>query len=753
MKINFQITKINKINTKTYKTNPVGFQPIYFGKNNFDEVKKIPHLHCPICGLLMLNNNEQKAFIDDVANKKGKDLKDALEKYEDESIFVKDEGMNKHKTIYRKQKQEVVNILKQMALEYPNLSISELVRLKSKKYLEELIKKQFAVINELENYINNTKITQEEKETFFNVLNEYKKQALGISETKFKRKNFIYDIQSTVKDEKIKQQIIKIAVKIPTSDNEISAFFVKYSETTRSNEEIASKLIKQTSPSTEHLVPKSKQGPNKINNFICDCEYCNSSRGNILFDEWVQDKKNIQEGLQQYLADIQKALDHGELNPKYDNYIEEIIKTISQISHGKIKLTKPTSSNDEEKKAFLEKRRMEINAINRKMGELIGKIIFLRKEIAQLKEHPQFENISEYSLIQKNIKDLEAKQTELKQKLTISQQKKEICINTLNKISALELKLNTNTSENVDEILTEIEHLNKTYQIEQLEMSENEINHINEQLNQIENQINILKDKSNTLKKLIANNSQLDTSLETIETTIKKLESITSEINSIKNSIFDKQILKERLASIEKEKKELEEENIAILQKGTVDTKDNAKYQKYCHLEQLYEAANQIGEYYNSKNEGISSQNALEVIEIAQNEIRKKVIALTQKDEIRYFMNLAKISQFQEEEAIIRTRLKEINEIEHELQRLYLEYNKISENKSLNEIKALYEKLKSEYLLHQKIINFSDLTTELKNLQDILSYNQKILGKLKIKYRALNDEEYRKLLNSIYYKS
>ena len=387
------------------------------------------------------------------------------------------------------------------------------------------------------------------------------------------------------------------------------------------------------------------------------------------------------------------------------------------------------------------------------MGELIGKIIFLRKEIAQLKEHPQFENISEYSLIQKNIKDLEAKQTELKQKLTISQQKKEICINTLNKISALELKLNTNTSENVDEILTEIEHLNKTYQIEQLEMSENEINHINEQLNQIENQINILKDKSNTLKKLIANNSQLDTSLETIETTIKKLESITSEINSIKNSIFDKQILKERLASIEKEKKELEEENIAILQKGTVDTKDNAKYQKYCHLEQLYEAANQIGEYYNSKNEGISSQNALEVIEIAQNEIRKKVIALTQKDEIRYFMNLAKISQFQEEEAIIRTRLKEINEIEHELQRLYLEYNKISENKSLNEIKALYEKLKSEYLLHQKIINFSDLTTELKNLQDILSYNQKILGKLKIKYRALNDEEYRKLLNSIYYKS
>ena len=750
MKINFQTIKFNKTYTKTkQKTNPISFQAMRCNEKNF-EIKRLKDLHCPICGLLMLDDTQQKTFIEDVANKKGDALKNALEKYEDESVFIKNQNNNRKKTIYRPQKQQIVNILKELALKYPTLSLAELVRIKSQECLKSLIGKQFIIMNELKDYIYSVEIPDKEKKAFFNVLNEYRNRAQGISDTRFKRKSFINDIQSTIKNPTIKQQVTKIAIKIPTSDNAIDAFFVKYSDSNRSNAEIASKLIKQTTPSTEHLIPKSKQGPNKTNNYICDCEECNSSRGNILFDEWIKNKKDIQKGLQQYLADVQKALDFGELNPKYDSYIEEIIETISQISHGKIKLTVPPTNNDEKKKTILEKRNAEINNISRKMSELIGKILSLKQEITELKEHPQYENITQYSITQTKITELKAKENDLRKKLSIAQKEKEACMDILEKISQLEQELKDHTDKNSDKIKTQIQSLNKSHQLAQLEENNNRIMQINEELFEIEKQIGNLTEKLNTLKKLINENSEPDLSLENIETTIKELESIAKEIHLIENSIFDKELLEERLASIQRERKELEDENKAIINRGKIDPKDDTEYRKYCHFEELYEAAEEIGEYYTTGNR-ILAQKALEIAQIAQNEIRKKVLELAQIDEVKYFANLTRLSENEEEEIIIKIRLEEIDEILPELEKLYIEYNRISQNKTLDEIETLYRKIKLNKTTQQKIINISNLTTELQNLEDTLSYNQKILGKLRTKYRALSSEEYRKLISLIYY--
>ena len=191
MRINFQTIKINTNYTKKQtKTNPISFGAFRCGEGNF-EIKKIPYLHCPICGLLMLKPEEQKTFVDDIAPKKGEALKTALEKYEDESIFVKDNSSNRRRTIYRSQKQEVVNILKQMALEYPDLSIAELVRLKAKTSLDELIKKQFIIFDEIKDYINDSALSKKEKTILYKILNNYKRNAKGETLTRFKRKSFI----------------------------------------------------------------------------------------------------------------------------------------------------------------------------------------------------------------------------------------------------------------------------------------------------------------------------------------------------------------------------------------------------------------------------------------------------------------------------------------------------------------------------------------------------------------------------------
>ena len=92
MRVNFQTIKINTNYTKKQtKTNPISFGAFRCSEENF-EIKKIPYLHCPICGLLMLKPEEQKTFVNDVASKKGEALKTALEKYEEEKLYIENKN-------------------------------------------------------------------------------------------------------------------------------------------------------------------------------------------------------------------------------------------------------------------------------------------------------------------------------------------------------------------------------------------------------------------------------------------------------------------------------------------------------------------------------------------------------------------------------------------------------------------------------------------------------------------------------------
>ena len=143
-----------KIKDTFTKTQP-SFQGMKCSESNF-RVKDIDYLHCPVSGLMMLNKNQQKAFISDVSGKKGEDLALALEKYEDETVFIKDEVKSKKRTIYRPQKQQIVNIIKDLARENPDLNLAQLVQLKANECLASLIAEQMEIVDELEAYIENS---------------------------------------------------------------------------------------------------------------------------------------------------------------------------------------------------------------------------------------------------------------------------------------------------------------------------------------------------------------------------------------------------------------------------------------------------------------------------------------------------------------------------------------------------------------------------------------------------------------------
>ncbi len=766
MKINFQIPKYNMHRYKCKNqinsnqnipiNNKINFGAFRCTENNF-EVRNIPNLHCPVCGLLMLNDEEQMAFANDIASKKGQELKDALEKYEDETVFIKDPLNNRHRTIYRPQKQKIVDMLKELALKYPTLNIAELVRIAGESNLGELIEKQLIVFDEIENFIkNNPEINDEQKALILSALYKHKQDAIGKTNKKFKRKEFIDDITSLISNSEIKRQLSYIASKIPTSNKEISAFFVKYSDPSRTPKEIAGKLVIESVPSTEHLIPKSKQGTSRTDNYICDCASCNTAKGNILFEEWMEDKENLQEGLQRYLEDVQKALDKGDLNPKYKSYIKEIIETISRISKGKIKLTEPPSTNNKKLQDIFARREFEIEKISHKIGEMIEKIKILKREVSALEKNPQFENISQHQIVTEKIKKLKLQIQSLKEQLETNQNEKQQCLDALTKITELEMLLDNTTDEyQAAQIENEIQTLNKTLQLKKLSRYDYKITQLLTQIESLEAEIKNLNQKKEILEDMISSNLPTKQTLEELQTLISEMEEALSQIENLKDCIFDKPMLEERLSEIRQENERLEQENKTILERGEINTEDKDKqkedYKEYKHYAELFEAAVQLEEYFKSKNSTIPPKSAFEISRMAQKEIESKLDELSKKSSVRYFINLNTLSDNQEEEQLILARLKEIEKTSEEIEKLNQTYREKYSNASFEETKQLYQKLKSEIETQEKIRKISEIRTELKNIQDTLSYNLKVLTILKKKYRALNDTDYQRLTSLLFY--
>ena len=206
MKINFPIIQLIQLNNKINFNNQIrlkqsafdSFERVSFSGNPDDtvpthsfEIKNIANLRCPVCGLIMLTDNQIDEFVNDIKDKKGYELASAFEKYEDDSCFTKVK-QDKPKSIFREQKQKIVNIIKKLAIEHPEKSLSELVDFEAQRRLDILIKEQFVVVKKLEAYTAKANLTNAERNCVRVKLSEYKKEINGMGKRRFSRKrNYI----------------------------------------------------------------------------------------------------------------------------------------------------------------------------------------------------------------------------------------------------------------------------------------------------------------------------------------------------------------------------------------------------------------------------------------------------------------------------------------------------------------------------------------------------------------------------------
>ena len=157
----------------------------------------------------------------------------------------------------------------------------------------------------------------------------------------FSRKSYIYDlgrIIDDIPDKQMHDKIMNEAFKLPTSNENFSAYMVKISG--ESSEKIASRILWPYLASVEHIFPKSQGGADVMANFAGATTRENSIRKSIEFTEQLKLRPNTPYYCQKYVDKLIELYHDGvfeknRINPKY---IEEFKETIYKVSKGQVDL-------------------------------------------------------------------------------------------------------------------------------------------------------------------------------------------------------------------------------------------------------------------------------------------------------------------------------------------------------------------------------------------------------------------------------
>ena len=171
---------------------------------------------------------------------------------------------------------------------------------------------------------NNNGLSSQEQKAINNILDSYCAK-IQHGDKKINFDVMAEEILATIKKlPSLKKKVSKEIKKIPREENGAEQFFKKHVQS--SQKEIISKLVTPATATCEHVVPKSAGGRNNTENYLAQCEECNSNRGDKPFFEWVLANPMFQRNFKNYLEIIAQRLETGEISIKYDSYLSDITK-------------------------------------------------------------------------------------------------------------------------------------------------------------------------------------------------------------------------------------------------------------------------------------------------------------------------------------------------------------------------------------------------------------------------------------------
>lgn len=250
----------------------------------------------------------------------------------------------------------VFELLKNKHIEHPTDSINELFRRMRPEHEQILQKKQLNVVNNIQNLVSQKE--ELSMPEFNKLLEDTKKIIAGEdSRTHFKNKIFCTTVREFLDKTADKEFTNKISAemsKLPTSENDVDAFIVKYSNPTinssgnlvdREPQFIMKRFIEPSMSTTEHVFPRHPlersgdcAGANNPTNYLVESKMYNSKRGSLPYDEFI-DKvcPDMPKNTQKYIDKVISLINNGQVKD-YGWYPEAIKQTLEKATKGKIEL-------------------------------------------------------------------------------------------------------------------------------------------------------------------------------------------------------------------------------------------------------------------------------------------------------------------------------------------------------------------------------------------------------------------------------
>lgn len=697
------------------------------------EIKNLKNLRCPVCGLVMLSEDQIASFVNDVGNKKGQALIDTLEKYEDESVVTgkpsqDDTGLG----IYRPYKKQVVNIYIDLAKKYPNLDLLGLTKLQAQKCIDELIEEQLIVINELKAFVEK-EYQGDAKKALNKKIKNYTDQIKGKKQDPFSRKKFIFDMKKGLDNEQA-AKMDEITTKMPTSENDINSFFVHY-QRAENAKEIAKKFVQQTRPTAEHVVPRAAGGADNLSNYFCDCEDCNSKRGTTTFYEWYKSIPSFADRLQDYLDTVRVAIDDEMFeDSNYDGYIENFVETILDVSEGEIILEVPEVKNPKKRETLLKIRNRQIANLRSKHGSLVSIRNQIQAEIEKLKSYEFFEstdmyrrNLEELSKIEQERKEIEGKLIALRP--LIFQAKREL--------------------QEVQNVLANKKNSSKKGSL-QIECDKKQIIVV-----QLEGQAKQLKEKDNELRKRVINlriqsrpviirEDELTRKYEAIRVVKAKLDELSEKIAKLGDIYSKEASLTSKTALINDGIDELRAKNEIILNLDGFNPNDDSLYKQYIEQNELLKT----GERMEWKKNTVNNALAAKFVEQAKKATRQEILRLEKSPYVQYFINQNILKTLLKEKEVNQIKLDEILETKKQVQQLQEQVEILCKGKTPDEIQREYDLLSSEKRVVFDIHNVKASLDRLARLNKIIETNEECFDKLQ-DVGSLSNSQYAALISFV----
>lgn len=747
MQVNFNALKYQPIKIKTNRAKidtmdffetkndsvQISFKASKYCSTSAFEVKTLENLRCPVCGLVMLTNDQISAFVNDVAAKRGEALIDALEKYQDESVIT---GRVSEDTsgcgIYRPYKKEIVDLYVELAKQFPNLDLLGLTKYQAKKCIDELITEQMVVVRELETYIGNA-YQGEEKDELLKKLKGYIEQINGKKNAEvFSRKRFIFGMKKGLDDVHAAEMDL-ITTKMPTSENDINSFFVHYQRAANSKE-IAKKLVQQTKPTVEHVVPKAFGGSDSYANYFCDCEECNNRRGTTSFYEWYQTIPGFPNRLQEYINVVQMAIDEDRFeDPKLGGYIESFVETILKVSEGELVLEVPEVKNPARRVKVIQKRKSKIEELQRKHGSLLSFRNQIKEEVEKLQSYEHFDLIDRY---RKNLEEL----AKINQESTENEREKNRISALLDKAKGELQRISADLSNKKPAKKTNLEQKfeRKKEIVAQYESQIARLKYRNEELVRrkinlrVQNRFAVSKEEELTRKFEALRDVKLK--IEELQRKIAKFESVDLKETSLTTKIDE---LNVRIA-------ELESKNNVILTLDGFNPNNTSAYEEYLEQKDLLRTGQKI-EY---KKSSVNNVLAVKFIELGKAAARAEIERLEKLAGVQYFINLKEIEALTKERDQSQARLVEILEANRQIKTLKEQVEALCAGKTIQQIQQEYEVLLNEKRIISEIHQIQVKLDKLSCLNQVISANEGYFKKLE-QYETLTNSEYSELISFI----